>query len=217
MLKVRSSILLTLNVTESHSAKIKIIQWTCTTWDLWNLMQVESVLTRSLSSPVYTFPFWGKVGRCLPSGCVVFCLGFYDIFFLKGIMCVANCLLWDIVEPPLTVFLAVGSLSPYTGVATGRFLPPALQGGASSCASETQRSLWQGQAHALKACSLVLLMRTELACCRIQVGRSCATGELGEGLVTVLCCWVSGSASVLDVFQPIPFTSFPDMFFLLAT
>lgn len=118
---------------------------------------------------------------------------------------------------PLTVFLAVGSLSPYTGVATGRFLPPALQGGASSCASETQRSLWQGQVHALKACSLVLLMRTELACCRIQVRRSCATGELGEGLVTVLCCWVSGSASVLDVFQPIPFTSFPDMFFLLAT
>lgn len=100
MLKVRSSILLTLNVTEPHSAKIKIIQWTSTTWDLWNLMQVEALLTRSLSSPVYTFPFWGKVGRCLPSGCVVFCLRVYHVFFLKGIMCVANCLLWDIVECP---------------------------------------------------------------------------------------------------------------------
>lgn len=63
MLKVRSSILLTLNVTEPHSAKIKIIQWTCTTWDLWNLMQVEALLTRSLSSPVYTFPFLRESGK----------------------------------------------------------------------------------------------------------------------------------------------------------
>lgn len=50
----------------------------------------------------------------------------------------------------------------------------------------------------IKTCSLVLLMRTEPAHCRIKVGKSsawsCATGELGQGLVTVPCCSVSGSA-----------------------
>lgn len=34
---------------------------------------------------------------------------------------------------PLTAFLAVGSLSSYTGVATVRFLPPSFLGGTLLC------------------------------------------------------------------------------------
>lgn len=62
-------------------------------------MQVEALFTRSLSSPVYTFPFWEKVEGVFPVAVQYFVWEF-DIFFLKGIMCIANCLFWDIVECP---------------------------------------------------------------------------------------------------------------------
>lgn len=98
LLKIRNSILSTLGVTKSLIQERRIIEWTCTTWDLWNLIQVEALLTRSLTSPVYTFPCWGEVGRCvslLPIWWFLFGGGvsfvFYLFLFLKGSMYVANC------------------------------------------------------------------------------------------------------------------------------
>lgn len=70
----------------SPSAKLNEIRRTSTTRDPQDLIQVEALLTRSLTNPVFTFPCWVRGGGKVLHPCVCFLS-----FFSEGNTYVANC------------------------------------------------------------------------------------------------------------------------------
>lgn len=119
----------------SPSAKLNEIRRTSTTRDPQDLIQVEALLTRSLTNPVFTFPCWVRGGGKVLHPCVCFLSFFFWRQYIRSKL--LGSLLWG-TESTLTLCPAVELLS---------FLPTLGQHQEGFRCPRSQEGLLQVQAH----------------------------------------------------------------------